>query len=286
MTKILTIGNSFSQNATRYMEELCETVPEADLFYGKTNFGGCSLEKHWNVVKQCDLLPEVKPYNFTRTGMEPVEATLKEALQAEKWDFVTLQQVSRQSWLEETYEPWFGFLHSLIKELAPQAQPVIHMTWAYRIDSPQIAEWEITQQIMYEKLKENYERMGEKYDCPILPSGVAFQKARAQLNYKVDESFDFENPKPLELPDQTGSLNAGYHWRTGNTPSGNAELGLDANHGNALGCYIGNAVWYERFSGLKIADNPFCPEGVTPDELEILKNAAHEAVQEYGGSLL
>jgi hypothetical protein len=39
-------------------------------------------------------------------------------------------------------------------------------------------------------------------------------------------------------------------------------------------------------TGRLIKDNPFCPEGITPEELEILQTAAHEAVEEYGGSLV
>jgi hypothetical protein len=282
MIRYLTIGNSFSNNANRYMDRLCQAEPKAKVLYGRTNFGGCSLEKHWNVVRQCDLLPQVKPYAFERTGMEPVNATLREALQAEEWDFVTLQQVSRLSWVADSFEPFFGRLYGLIRELAPQAKPVIHMTWAYRIDSPQLAEWGISQQEMFENLKANYESLAGKYDCPIIPSGVAFQKARARLDYRIDDTFDFEDPKPLELPDQTGSLNIGWHWKTGNTPSGNAELAIDANHGNNLGCYLANAVWYEMLTGQHIEDNPFRPEEITEEEVKILQNAAHETVLEYG----
>ncbi len=285
MTKILTIGNSFSVNATSCMDELTAAEPSADLFYGSMVLGGCSLEKHWNLLKQCDLLPDVKPYDFGRTGREPVKATLREALSGEQWDFVTLQQASPLSHEGDTYQPHFGNLHGLIRDIAPHARPVIHMTWAYRIDSPLLAEWQMTQETMFERLRGNYRAMAEKYGCPILPVGEAFQKARAKLNYRVDEGFDRENAKPFDLPDQTGSLNVGWQWATGNTDSGKATLWMDAKHGNSKGCYLGNAVWYEMFTGKSIADNPFCPEDITEKELEILQAAAHEAVDEYGGPL-
>jgi hypothetical protein len=286
MTKILTIGNSFSVNATSYMDELMEAEPSADLFLGEMVLGGCSLEKHWNLVEQCDLLPEVKPYNFGRTGREPVKATLREALAAEQWDFVTLQQASPLSHDRDTYEPSFGNLHALIGDIASQARPVIHMTWAYRIDSRLLAEWEITQGEMFQRLRKNYREMAEKYDCPILPVGEAFQKARAKLDYRVDEHFDRENAKPFDLPDQTGSLNVGWQWTTGNTRSGKATLWMDEKHANSKGCYLANAVWYELFTGKSIADNSFRPEGVSDEELGILQAAAHEAVEEYGGTLV
>ncbi|MBN1673827.1 MAG: DUF4886 domain-containing protein [Kiritimatiellae bacterium] len=282
MVRVLTIGNSFSRNATRYLEEMTD-----EIVLGRADFGGCSLEKHWNVVTQCDLLPDVKPYDFQLTGQEtPVNMNLREILAAEPWDFVTLQQVSRQSWLADTFEPFFGNLHALVRDLAPQAQPAIHQTWAYRIDSPQMAEWEITQQKMFEDLKANYAAMAGKYELPILPSGEAFQKARKHFRYRVDGTFDFENPKPLTLPDQTGSLNVGWHWRTGNTASGNAELHIDANHGNAYGCYLGNCVWYEAFTGSRPSRSPFVPEQIPAADAAALQHAAHQAVEEYGGPLV
>jgi hypothetical protein len=286
VTKILTIGNSFSANATCYMDRFIATEPCADLFYGDMVLAGCSLEKHWNLVKQCDLLPEVKPYDFGRTGTEPVKATLREALAAEAWDIVTLQQASWLSVDRDTYEPWFGHLHGLIGDIAPQACQVIHMTWAYRVDSPRLAEWEMTQQTMFERLRDNYRAMADAYDCPIIPVAEAFQKARAGLAYRVDEGFDAKGAKPFDLPDQTGSLNVGWHWETGVTRSGNPELVLDANHANSKGCYLGNAVWYEMFTGKPAAEHPFRPEDVTREELVILQAAAHEAVEEYGGPIV
>jgi hypothetical protein len=159
------------------------------------------------------------------------------------------------------------------------------MTWAYRIDSRLLAEWEITQQIMFERLRNNYREMAEKYGCPVLPVGEAFQKARAALHYRVDEDFDRENARPFDLPDQTGSLNVGWLWTTGNTRSGKATLWMDEKHANSKGCYLANAVWYEMFTGKSVADNTFHPEDVTPEELAILRAAAHEAVGEYGGPL-
>ena len=133
--KILTIGNSFANNATMYLDQLIAPYPDIELILGKINLGGCSLEKHWNLVAQCDLLKDVKPYNFQVTGKDPRPATLVEGLVSEHWDYVTLQQSSILSWRPETFFPYIGHLHELITQLAPQAQPIIHQTWAYRTDA-------------------------------------------------------------------------------------------------------------------------------------------------------
>jgi hypothetical protein len=285
-TRILTIGNSFAENATRYLEDLSAADGRGDLVLGKANLGGCSLEKHWNLVRQCDLLPEVRPYNLVITGQPSRPATLREALTALPWDLVSLQQVSHESWRPETYQPHLSRLAALVRELAPQAQVVLHQTWAYRVDGPSLAVFGLDQTGMFQKLQAAYAGAAAELGCRILPCGLAFQKARAALRFVPDAAFDYQNPTPLQLPDQRRSLIRGYAWATGNTRSGNPELHMDERHGNARGCYLANAVWYEMIFGRLIADNPFLPEGVTPDERTLLQAAAHAAVMEAGGPLV
>ena len=285
MIRVLTIGNSFAGNATKWLPEIVEADGTVDVMVGKTNLGGCSLEKHWNVVRQCELFPEVKPYAFSRTGLEPVPATLREALVAEPWDYVTLQQVSRLSWQPETYEPFFGQLLALVRELAPQARPVIHQTWAHRVDAPWFEEAGIDQQAMHEGLVRAYQATAEKYDLRMIPSGNAFALARRELNFSPDPNFDYLDPQPGALPRENGSLHVGGRWQTGNTPDGNAHFGIDPGHCSAPGLYLGAAVWFEMLTGRPIADNDFHPEGVAESEIAILKAAAHQAVVDAGGPL-
>ena len=45
MTKVLAIGNSFTENATVYMPDLI-AMGKADLTICKMTLGGCSLQKH------------------------------------------------------------------------------------------------------------------------------------------------------------------------------------------------------------------------------------------------
>jgi len=283
--KILTIGNSFANNPTVYLDQLIAQYPTIELILGKANSGGCSLEKHWNLVGQCDLLKDVKPYNFTVTGKIPRPATLAEALASEPWDYITRQRASILSWKPETFFPFIDHLHGLITKLAPQAQPIIHQTWAYRIDATIFDHPEIDQAHMYSCLCQAYNDAAKKLNCRQIPSGAAFQNARKRLNYLPDPNYDFAHPTPLELRDQKASLNIGYRWQTGNTPSGKAELGIDFKHANEKGCYVANAVWFEMFTGKSMFENSFCPAGVSKEERSILMHAAHEAVMEYGGPL-
>ena len=81
--KILTIGNSFSQNSTKFLPQICEEA-NFDLTIGRCVIGGCSLERHWNNAKD-----DVPGYNAGGYG-EGV--TLKQMLEADKWDIVTMHQ--------------------------------------------------------------------------------------------------------------------------------------------------------------------------------------------------
>lgn len=283
--KILTIGNSFSDNATFQLAGIMASAKEINLTIGRASLGGCSLEKHWNLVKQSDLLPNVKPYDFYIIGEKPTPMNLREALTSQKWDYVTLQQVSHCSWQADTFIPYIDKLSALTKKLAPQAEIVLHQTWAYRIDDDKyFTKNEITQMEMYKRIVQNYKAIAERLNCSVLPSGAAIQRAREKLNFIRDPNFDYKNPKPLALPDESKSLNFGHIWKTGNTPSGNAELAVDYRHLNVKGCYIANAVWFEMFTGKNITDSNFCPEGVSPQELKLFKAIAHQTVIEYGGS--
>lgn len=285
--KVLTIGNSFSGNATEQMLDIVAAENDVDLTIGRMDLGGCSLSKHWNLVEQCDLLPDVKPYGFHFLGQESTPMNLMEALVAHKWDFVSLQQVSHHSWEAETFVPYIDELYALIKELAPQAQILLHQTWAYRKDADILEEeFAIDQEEMYQRIVQNYQDLSERLDLRILPSGSAIHKARPEMGFEVDSDYDYENPKPLELPDQSKSLIVGYHWRTGNTATGKAELHMDYRHLNPKGCYIANAVWFEMFTGKMIADNTWKPDFLTDEELALFKRVAHEAVLESGGPLV
>lgn len=282
MIKLLTIGNSFADNAAKYLEQIAAS-DGTEILVGKANIGGCPISKHWNLVEQCAALPWVKPYSFYLTGSENVPMSLADALAAEKWDFVTMQQVSDQSWRSETFYPYINKLSDFVAERAPGAERLIHQTWAYRVDAHEYAKYGIDQQTMYASLREAYKGAAEATGgLRILPCGDAFQKARAVCGYKPDPNYDFANPPLMKLPDQTGSIIAGYHWATGATSDGKAQLVLDGRHGNAIGCMLAGLVWYRALSGRKLDGVTFMPDGVTEGDMRIIKEAAEEAVSEIG----
>lgn len=115
--KILTIGNSFADNATRYLEEITTSVPGKHIQIGKANLGGAPLDRHTDFIHQSKLDPTFKPYSGR---------SLQEWLELDQWDFVTIQQVSHKSFKAETYHPYVDELIRFIQCHALDAEILIH----------------------------------------------------------------------------------------------------------------------------------------------------------------
>lgn len=125
--EILSIGNSFSQDATRYLHR----IARADgVRLNTTNLciGGCPLERHHRNMLSGGRVYELES-NGEKTGFF---VSLEEALCSRKWDVVTLQQYSGHSGDPETYRPYIFDLADMIREYAPKAKLLLHETWFYK----------------------------------------------------------------------------------------------------------------------------------------------------------
>ena len=175
MIKILAIGNSFSQDATRYLKAIADSVGVEALVVN-LYIGGCSLMQHVAHIACKD-----QGYVYERTGENTHRfISLQEAIVEEKWDIVTIQQVSGNSGMPNTYEPYMGTLVDFVRTNAPQAKVYFHMTWAYEQDSAHsgFAAYERSQQVMFEKIVETTTAFAEKYDLSLIPSGKVIQAVR------------------------------------------------------------------------------------------------------------
>lgn len=281
--RLLTIGNSFSDNAVTYLADMAASSRKVRIEIGRANLGGCSLERHWNLAVYTARQPEFKTYGLGR-GSDGTSnrANLQDALRAEPWDFVTLQQVSAQSWRRESFQPWLGQLHGLIRELAPQAEILLHQTWAYRSDSPFLPENGLTQETMFERIRETYRHYGAALGCRILPAGEAVQRARRAPGRAFvwpEPDYDYPNPQAPALPRQEHSLAVGWHWAIAETHDGIPKLRLDANHLNAEGCYLAGAVWFETLTGLDARTIRFHPPQIDSRTAAFLRKTAHAAAR-------
>lgn len=288
--KILTIGNSFAGNVLSDLPQMAKAAGRNVLFFG-ANPGGCSLERHAGWVKMDEANsedPAGKPYpsNFMpgRPDDKEHKYSLREVLQAEKWNIVTIQQVSDLSFKPETYEPYATTLIDTIHKYAPQAKIVVFETWAYREDYAGFKDG-FDQPKMFEGLTAAYEKLAADHGLQIIPVGYAFQKARATERWHFqypDPDFDYKNPAPGTVPKQPGSLNMGWVWSTLPT-GGKTSFGLDHKHGNVAGKLLAASLFYEALLGEDAQKNTFLPENLDAADAADLRRIAHEAFASYQG---
>ena len=126
MLKILSIGNSFSEDAHRYLHGVAESYGK-EIYTVNLFIGGCSLERHYN-----NTVEDAAAYKIIRNGVGTAETiSIKDALTSEEWDYVTLQQASPQSYKFETYYPYVTELAAYVRKYAPKAKILMHETWSY-----------------------------------------------------------------------------------------------------------------------------------------------------------
>lgn len=278
--RVLSIGNSFSRNATRFLDDLAKAGGQP-LIHQPIVVGGASLELHANKADAHAQNPE-DPAGRYANGK-----SLVQMLQEQPWDVVTIQQVSIRSHDASTYQPYADRLVARIGEHAPQAKLMMHQTWAYRVDDPRFAQpapkpgEPATQEAMYRGLSAAYRKIAADLGAGIIPVGDAFYLADtdAERGFRPDAEFNFTDAKPPALPHQTHSLHVGWRWRD---LRGMPRLGYDGHHANAAGEYLGACVWYEVLFGQSVIDNPFVPEGLDPEYAKFLRQIAHQAVVAQG----
>lgn len=243
--RILAIGNSFSEDALEtYLHGLAKANGDT-VIIGNLFIGGCSLEKHWSNANNRAV------YSYRKIGVSGAKATstrsMQYAIQNEKWDYITLQQVSHWAGMYETYFPYITNLINYIKSKAtnPNVEIGLHQTWAYAKTSTHsgFSNYSKNQMQMYEAIVNAVQRVAEDTGISlIIPSGTAIQNGRTSF---VGDVF----------------CRDGYH--------------LDY----YIGRYTAACVWYEMLLGKSALGNSRVPAGLSPLRVEIAQMAAHYAVQ-------
>lgn len=124
--KILSIGNSFSQDAQSFLHNIARANGE-DLKCVNLFVGGCSLRTHY-----LNMLDDESNYMFEFNGATTgIFVSIKEALKSDNWDYITIQQASHESFDFDNYIPYIKELASYIKRYSPKSKLLIHQTWAY-----------------------------------------------------------------------------------------------------------------------------------------------------------
>jgi hypothetical protein len=275
--RLLTVGNSFSGNATHFLEALAKAAGNT-LVCRHADIGGGSMAQHWEKVLRHEKDPQDKKGSYGGKS-------LQEILSAEKFDFVTIQQYSFISHDVATYRPYARNLYDFIKKQASQAEVLMHQTWAYRCDDPRFANQPAkpgepaTQEAMYEALTRAYEAIAAELGARIIPVGDAFHLADTDptWGYKPPSAADLAQTTYPKLPDQLHSLHGGWRW--GKAKLGKPVLQMDGHHAGLAGQYLAACVFYEMLFGETVVGNKFVPKNLDEAYTRFLQQTAHKAVQ-------
>lgn len=280
--RLLTIGNSFSQDATAFLGNLAAADGNR-LILKTANIGGSPLQLHWEKAELHDRDPN-HPDGLYRDGR-----SLKMILLDGPHDFVTIQQRSYISHDITTYRPYAARLQAYVKQHAPQAELLLHQTWAYRRDDPQFTAKPKpgdprTQQEMYDKLAQAYRAIAAELGVRLIPVGDAFFAADSdpQWGFRVDPRFDVDRATPPNLPDQTHSLHVGLKWLQPANQS--PRLSMDGHHASPAGRYLAACVWYEVLFKTSCLGNRFTAS-LDPKYAAFLQATAHRAAAQQAAAL-
>ena len=282
VVKVLAVGNSFSMNANTFREQLNKAEPEYNLQVTNAYIGGCSFEKHITLALQNEAEPENPKFKQYKNPQFMPEGYygLKEILLSAKWKYITIQQVSDKSDDISSFHPHASNLCNFIKKYCPDAEIIIHETWADRVDNPRMKPKNKTQESMYRNLNAAYSTIAEELGkLRIIPVGDAFQAVRMRPDFKFtpDEKFDSKNAVWPALPDQTHALCIGWIWKKDSKTGKNALI-YD-HHANQAGCFLAALVWRQFFfPDADVRKNTFRPDKVSESDAKILREAAYFTV--------
>ena len=280
--KTLMIGNSFSICVLKYMPSVAAELG-CDLDLASLYIGGCPLMRHaaniaaggypdhwpylvtWNYASLQDQT--AVPFASLLGGEKGDHGNIPQLLAADKWDVVTIQQASHESWKPDTYHPWVDMVISAIRKHAPQAKIVVQQTWSYCNADARICNqetkgpgtWGIDQLGMYERLTANYSKFAAENGFDIIPTGKAVQLYRAR------------RPVTKVAEDVVGNF-------------GKDENGVE--HADTIplnrdGEYLQACVWTAKLFGADVTKLATVPENLnTPANAALLRECARDAVAE------
>lgn len=188
--RVLCIGNSYSLDATRYLERMMQQAG-----FGSDQYGFCCVVhagaslQYWSEHLASDKVIEEK---YTMAGTQVPEGdgwTLRQLLR-EPWDIVVLQQSSNQSDDYATYTPYVDSLVQAVRRECPNPRVRLawHMTWSHALSfwiKPYSRKgWSdiasATEQLLLQP---------GRFDL-LIPSGTAIQNGRACMDDDLELTRD------------------------------------------------------------------------------------------------
>ena len=241
--KILCIGNSFSVDSMQYVYQVAEAAGVENIVLGNLYIGGCSLATHLSNATN-DKGAYTYYTNTSGTWSSSSGYKISTAVQSDDWDFISLQQVSGQSGISDSYSDLEALIN-IVEPLNPSARLVWHMTWAYQANSghSDFSKYDKDQMTMYNAIVNAVQTnvvTNEKIEI-IIPAGTAIQNVRTSY---VGDTLTRD----------------GYHLS------------------NDYGRYIGSLTFVKALTGLSIDNMTYAPDGVSENKILVAVEAVNNAV--------
>ena len=202
-TKILCIGNSFSEDATTLLNPMLSSYG-IDTLVVNLFIGGCSLEQHWENIEYSK-----QDYLYIRNGVGNTSGndtvrmvSINEVILEEEWDIVTIQQSSLLSGLYESFFPEINFILEYIKKhVKKSCELYLHEPWSWESSY----EWDTFEGtddlfqkyyskndlVMYKQIEKTCLDLSKGLNLKVIPSGsfIQFLRGFDQFNYQIKESI-------------------------------------------------------------------------------------------------
>ncbi|MBR5323832.1 MAG: DUF4886 domain-containing protein [Muribaculaceae bacterium] len=247
--KILAIGNSWSNNATIYLNEILKDLGVESTIYTAIKGSGKLEDCYYNILNN------TKDYSIVINGKYDKEFansySISEILDIDDFDIITLQQQSGNAGIYNTYQP---YLNSVIKfiESKETNDPIIyfHSTWSYPkgCNHFDFNKYKNNSYIMYFSIMSTWRKaIKDEGIDKIIPSTYTVQKVR-----EIEGIYDIDKP--------------------------------DGKHLSSNGCFAVGCVWAETFIrelGLNktIFELNYNPTSLSNSHFNLIKNIAFTAVE-------
>ena len=240
---VLSIGNSFSEDAQRYLH----TISQADnneIYTANLCIGGCPLSLHHK-----HMLSQEKAYEYVVNGSySECECSLGEGIGSRSWDVITIQQVSHQAPYYATFQPYLNDFVDYIRKKSPESKIVIQQTWAYEQGS-----YRLNTELGFSDYKDMLRDIVSSYD-------------QAQTDVNADYIIPSGELMALLIENGVEKVHRDtFH----------ASLGI--------GRYAIGLLWYRFITGrsIKDVDIDTFDETVSNDEIAIAKICIEELAVKY-----
>ena len=246
IVKILTIGNSFSEDAVEYYLHGLAKAAGKNTVIGNLYIGGATLDQHVQNATNNTAAYAYRKIGEDGNKVNTANTTIATAVADEDWDYISFQQASPNSGQYNTFVTPLPALYNYVKGKVtnPHVKYILHQTWAYAQNSPHagFANYNKNQETMYLAIVDAYNQAKGLIDIAfIVPAGTAIQNGRTSI---IGDNF----------------CRDGYH--------------LDLN----IGRYTASCTWFEAIFNESVIGNTYKPTALTDYETEIAQHAAHFAV--------